>query len=760
MIELAIFPFPTAIALLSISIVGGLLGLWIAILLFRLSSLRRLSGVLTAPILDAPLGDPGQYAFAGVESSARNLLRLVQAECDCRFAALYLPRPSDDRLTIAAAEGETAAFLGSELSSFHPLVRRLASDGEPVEIEEADDDLPLPAHSLLLPVRSRGRLIGVLALGPRASGRPISERVRSLIALAAGQAAAPLENAQLYGSLRRAFSELENAQREILALQRVSVAAQSTLRLDEVLTQIALGVVEGLAFDTATVYLVDAETRTLSMPVRRGGMVPQQTQDEPVPFDEGNPSMRALLRGEVFVTHDLRESALPRLIEAGALSARELHSDVTIVNLPLAAKNRVIGGMALTTNRMSVSERQIESLRTFGAQAAATIENARLYGQIEQAYADLRTAQEQLIRAERLRTLGQVAGGVAHDFNNILAAILTRTQLAQQQTRSPTLRETLRVIERAALDGAGVTQRIQSLAKPRAERPPEVIEVNTILQQALEFTQPMWMNAARAQGVSLTAETDFVSQAPIEGQPSELREVFTNLILNAAAAMPSGGKLSLKTSDEQGWVWCVVEDTGAGMTDEVKRQLFDPFFTTKGAAGSGLGMSIVAAILERHGGKIEVDSAPGAGTSIRVGFPIATTRAATPRQRRRRGQVSLRLLIAEEDERTREALSLILSRHGHRVQTAAEADSALSLLVRSEFDVVITDLGLGERTGWEIAETCRILRPDAAVVLLTAWPGDWSAEDASRRGVDAILAKPFTVDEVLSCLERALVGSV
>lgn len=756
---LAIFPLPTAIALLSVSIAGALLGLWIAILLFRLSSLRRLSGLLTVPIVDAMAGDQSQYAFAGVESASRGLIRLIRAESDCRFAVLYVPRHGDDRLTIVAGEGESAAFAGSELSYFHPLLRRLATEGEPVEIAEGDDDIAFPEHTLLLPVRVRGRLIGVLAIGPRRSGRPISERTRAVIALAAGQAAAPLENAQLYGSLRRAFSDLENAQREILALQRVSVAAQSTLLLDEVLAQIAVGVVEGLAFDTATVYLVDIESRTLSMPVRRGGIAVQPPHDEPLPFDEGNPSMRALLSGEVFVTHDVRESVLPRLIEAGALRAHDLQRELTIVNLPLAARDRVIGGMALTTHRLSVSERQIESLRTFAAQAAATIENARLYGQIERSYADLRTAQEQLIRAERLRTLGQIAGGVAHDFNNILAAILTRAQLAQQQTRSPGIRETLRVIEQAALDGAGVTRRIQSLAKPRSERAPEVVDVNSILQQSLEFTQPMWMNEARARGVSMAADTSYEARAPIEGQPTELREVFTNLILNAAAAMPAGGRLSLKSHDEPGWVWCVVADTGTGMTDEIRRQVFDPFFTTKGAAGSGLGMSIVAAILERHSSKIEIESAPGQGTSIHVGFPIATTRAPAGRQRRRRGHVSLRLLIAEEDERTREALALILSRHGHRVQTAGAAESARDLLKNAEFDVVITDLGLGDRTGWEIAEAARLLRPDAAVVLLTAWPGEWAPEEARARGVDAILAKPFTVDEVLACLEKALVGS-
>lgn len=754
--------FLPEVALLVLSVLGTLIGFYIiAVLLTRTGTLHRLASLAAGSVI-SPGATADSFSLSGVDGAARSLVRQVWMESGGRFVLLYLPHQGNDRLVVAAAEGQfdplQAPAQGAGLSYFHPIVRRLATSGEPLEVGAAEAQLGLPVPTILFPILSRGRLIGIIAVGPDRSNRAVAERRRESIIEAVARAAPALENAQLYGSLRHAFSELEDAQRELLALQRASVAAQSTLHLDEVLGQITLGVVDGLSFDTATVYLVDPETHTLSMPVGHAGGTKSQARPEPIPFDSGNTSIRALLANEVLVTRDIRESMLPRLIEAGALTARNVQSEITVVNLPLAARGRVIGGMTLTTRRATVSDRQLESLKTFAAQAAATIENARLYGQLEQAYGDLRTAQEQLIRAERLRTLGQVASGVAHDFNNILAAIVTHVRLAQAQTRSAPIKETLNVIEQAAIDGSTIVRRIQSL-RPRTEPVMEAVDLNAVVQQSIDLTQPLYVNAAQAHGTTIVTETAFEAQTCVRGQSSDLREIVTNLILNATAAMPSGGILRLHTFDRDEFVWCSVQDTGTGMSEDVKRQMFDPFFTTKGPAGSGLGMSIVAAILERHGGRILVDSELGCGTTISVGLPPDSGRPSDGRRPRRKRRVSLRVLLAEEDEQTREDLALILSRHGHRVSDAATADEAIHSLVEQEFDVVLTDSKLGDHSGWEVAEACKTVRPNAGVVLITAWDGDGSAEAAVARGVDAVLSKPYTAEAVISVLEQALVGS-
>jgi signal transduction histidine kinase len=753
-----VIPLNVAIGLLVFSVIGTLTGLWIGVVLLRRGELRRLSTVLSAPALIPNSDDKEYFGLPGTEDAARGLLRLAREQSGCPFALLFLPSHGDDCMTVTAFEGDGTPWQDAELVFFHPVIKRLASEGGPTEIAEGQGDVPLPAHTLLFPILSRGHLIGLVAVGPRDNRRPISRRSQHVIADAAAAAAVPLENAQLYASLRRAFSDLEGAQRALIALQQVSVAAQSSLRLDEVLEQIALGVVDGLPFDTAIVYLADAENHTLFMPVVARSGARGAPGQEPIPFDDGNPAMRALLSNEVLITHDVRESVLPRLSTAGTIDPVKILPNSTLVSLPLSSGGRVVGGMTLATLRPAISSSEIESLRSFAAQAAATIENARLYGRLEQAFSELRTAQDQLIRAERLRTLGQVASGVAHDFNNILAAIVTRAQLGQLQTRSTPLLSTLRVIEQAALDGASAARRIQSLGRPQDEQSSEILDLNAVAQQALDLTGPMWSREAQSRGVTIATVTSFAPEAFVRGLPGELREVLTNLILNAASAMPDGGTLTVRTERRGAEAWCTVEDTGTGMAEEVRSRVFDPFFTTKGEAGSGLGLSIVAAILQRHQGKIEIESKPGAGTSVRFALPAVTSRLLPEKPRSRRPTVSLRLLLAEEDATTRETLKLILTKRGHRVSLAAGAEEAMQLLVEQEFDIVITELNLGNHSGWEVAEATRLLRPGAGVILATARGADWDAGEVRRRGVDEVLSKPFTVDDVLASLERALLG--
>lgn len=752
-------PLNVAIALLVLSALGTLTGLWITLALLRRSELRQLGRLIGPPSVPGHAEDRERFGLASSEDAARGLLRFALRRGGVRFALLFLPSHGDDYMTVMASEGEGSPWQDTEIALFHPIIKRIEATGAPEELSAGDGDVPLPAHTVLFPILSRGHLIGLLALGPRDQHRATDRRSEQAIATAAAQSAVPLENAQLYGSLSRAFSDLEGAQRALLALQRVGVAAQSSLRLDEVLSEITRGMVEGLPFEGAIVYLVDAERRIISTPVAAGTMDGWETPQEEIPFDDSNPAIQALLANEVLVTHDPAESMLPRLAAAGAAHSTEAVLEPTLISLPLEVNDRIIGGMTLTTRRAAIPSREIESLRSFATQAAATIENARLYGQLEQAFAELRTAQDQLIRAERLRTLGQVASGVAHDFNNILAAIVTRAQLAKLQTRSAPVIEHLGVIEQAALDGASATRRIQSLARPQVDQAIEVLDLNDLVHQALELTRPMWSNQARARGVSIRALTSFAPDVLVEGLSGELREVLTNLILNAAAALPSGGSLTLRTERLGDEVWCTVEDTGTGMTEEVRSHVFDPFFTTKGEAGSGLGMSIVAAILQRHQGKIEIDSKAGAGTRIRFGLPASRGKTLDFKPKRRLGRVSLRLLLAEEQASTRDALSMILTRSGHRVSPAASAEEAMRLLVEQEFDVVITDLGLGDHSGWEVAAASKVLRPSAAVILATAWGAEWDAAEARQRGVDGVLPKPFTVDEVLESLEKALLQS-
>jgi len=229
---------------------------------------------------------------------------------------------------------------------------------------------------------------------------------------------------------------------------------------------------------------------------------------------------------------------------------------------------------------------------------------------------------EQVLQAEKLRAVGEMAAGIAHNFNNVLTTILTRAQLLGQQLGdSVALQRGLALIAQAASDGASMVRRLQQLARGGTAGEMAWLDVNALVQEVVETTQPLWQDHARREGRPVELDLALTSLPRVPGRAAELREVLINLLLNAVEAMPHGGRLTLRTWAEEGNVCVAVSDTGTGMTPEVQRRLFDPFFTTKGACGTGLGLSVSQAIVKGHHGTLTVESVPGGGTTFLITLP-------------------------------------------------------------------------------------------------------------------------------------------
>ena len=380
---------------------------------------------------------------------------------------------------------------------------------------------------------------------------------------------------------------------------------------------------------------------------------------------------------------------------------------------------------------------------------------------------------EQFSQMEKLSALGELASGVAHDFNNTLAGILGRAQLLQRTNDPEKIKRGLDIIIKTTEDGAKTVKRIQDFARQRRDHNFELVSIDQILMDASEITRPRWKNCAEASNIHITVDLQIGSNALVMGDDSELREVLVNMVFNAIDAMPEGGTVSLSTRTVNESVIVKVIDTGVGMYPEVRSRIFDPFFTTKGKAGLGLGLAVSFGIIRRHGGNIEVESQYGRGTEFRITLPLAKiaeksvtvvektpeTVSASPAPsacvtQQERGR--MRLLVVDDEDFVRDLLGEILEGEQCDVYLAASGSEALSLFREMEFDGVFTDVGMPGMSGWELAREIRQIDTRIPIAVITGWGEAVGSHEQKAAGVNWIVAKPFTADRIAELVQDIL----
>jgi len=385
-----------------------------------------------------------------------------------------------------------------------------------------------------------------------------------------------------------------------------------------------------------------------------------------------------------------------------------------------------------------------------GRQVGGFIQTARLYQELDR-------SRRRSVQVERLRALGEMAAGVAHDFNNLLAIILGRAELllhSQPPAAPAAERRPIELIVQAARDGARTVRRIQEFTRRTPRGPLGRVDLGEVVRDVIEMTRARWDDEAQAHGICYEVAAEGDETPPVRADAAELREALTNLVLNGLDAMPSGGRLTLRTAAEGPRVRCEVADTGLGMPAHVRERAFEPFFSTKLEKGSGLGLSIVYGIVTRLGGEIAVESTPGAGSTFILWLPVATdapeeaedTPAVTF------GPRALHVLVVDDDAEVREVIADALTSEGHRSLACADAASALRALESEPFDVVLTDLGMPGIGGWGVAAAVKRLRPGTPVGLVTGWGEAVDPTEAAARGVDFVVAKPFELGQLRAVL--------
>ncbi len=402
----------------------------------------------------------------------------------------------------------------------------------------------------------------------------------------------------------------------------------------------------------------------------------------------------------------------------------------------------------------------LKNVETSAAQAAQAEKHVT---ELSHYIAEQERIREQFSQMEKLSALGELASGVAHDFNNTLAGILGRAQLLQRTDDPEKIKRGLDIIIKTAEDGAKTVKRIQDFARQRRDHDFELVSVDQILLDASEITRPRWKNCAEASNIHITVDLQIGSNAMVMGDDSELREVLVNMVFNAIDAMPEGGTLRLSTSTVDQSVVVKVIDTGVGMYPEVRSRIFDPFFTTKGKAGLGLGLAVSFGIIRRHGGNIEVDSQYGSGTEFRITLPIATiveggvqVELANPEPAPAvMNELSLtdesaqpRVLVVDDEDFVRDLLQEMLEGEDCDVRIAASGSEALALFRDFQFDAVFTDVGMPGMSGWELAREIRHLNQQVPIAVITGWGEAVGSNEQKAAGVNWVIAKPFTADRV------------
>ncbi len=369
---------------------------------------------------------------------------------------------------------------------------------------------------------------------------------------------------------------------------------------------------------------------------------------------------------------------------------------------------------------------------------------------------------EQVMRSEKLAALGTLAAGVVHNINNVLAAIVARTDLLLRKAEDGELRRWLESIQQSALDGASTVRRLQDFARTGAPEPMVAVDANRVITEVLQFTQARWKDEAELKGMKIEVLTELAEVPQITGNPAELREVFTNVVLNALDAMPTGGCLRIRTRCEpSGYegprIEVIFEDDGVGMTEEVRQKIFDPFFTTKGVKGTGLGLSTSYGVVARHGGSITVESELGRGSTFYIAFPVPAELPTGPQALRAPvGGRTGRVLVIDDEPQLRDVVTNLLRLEGHMAAGVGSGTEGVEAFRSEPFDVVITDLGMPDLTGLEVARKIREVHPRVKVILCTGWNAALSQAEQEASGVDRLLEKPFRLDKLLHLVNDLL----
>lgn len=410
----------------------------------------------------------------------------------------------------------------------------------------------------------------------------------------------------------------------------------------------------------------------------------------------------------------------------------------------------------------SFADQEIELLRLFASYAAITLSNHNLAHRQKRINDDLRAAQDRLVEAESLAALGDMASGLAHDFNNLIGSVIGKIELLKNKFPIPELLDELEEIERLSGEGAERMRRLQEFALSAKTTNLTSIDL-AALYDSYMLEDRSWFEEAKKKSVLVSFATPGLGSVMISGKSSDICLMLDNLIANAVEATAVGGDVTVAIVLEPGRARISVSDSGPGVPDNIKHKIFNPFFTTKAASqGAGLGLSVAHGIAVRHGGSISVGSSSDSiGSTFSAGFPLVNTPAPVisapsgPEE-----APKMRIMLVDDDPQIRDVLSDMLTLIDQESDAFEDAESALAGFEQGKYDLVITDLGMPGMSGLELTGRLKAVDPDLPIAMVTGWGAQLNEQEILSQGIFKLVAKPFylkDIKELLSTTPRASV---
>ena len=552
-------------------------------------------------------------------------------------------------------------------------------------------------------------------------------------------------------------------------LDRITRSVGSRQDMPSIFQVVIRSLEDQMPVDFATIGLYNSEERVLtiahlgvkSRPIAVAIAMPEQSR---IPVDENG--LARCIKGELVYEPDISDVpfAFPARLAGGGLKA--------LVIAPLLYEGKAFGALVIARRRAdSFTSTDCEFAKQLCEHVSLAAHQAQLRETLQQAYDELRQSRQTVMQQERLRALGQMASGIAHDINNAISpmALYTQSLLETGGALTPRIRSYLQIVSRVTDDVTATVARMREFYR---ERDPQMIllpiDLNEVAEEVIDLTRARWSDIPQRAGVTIEMCKELAANLPpAQGIASEIREALTNLVFNAVDAMPQGGRLTVRTgfaaNSTQRRVRIEVVDTGIGMDETTRRRCLEPFFTTKGERGTGLGLAMVYGAAQRLGAELEIESELGRGTTFRMLFsvaervaPIAARPAITPASLPR-----LRILIIDDDPVILDSMRLVLELDGHTVISANDGRAGVDAFRSAHaagdaFSVVITDLGMPYMDGHEVARAVKGVSAVTPVILLTGWGRRMSGEHDLPANVDRTLDKPPKLPELREALAQTL----